>query len=339
MATKTFGAVAGNWSDDTKWEEGSKPAATDDVVFDSGSANCVVNEATAALNSFDCTGYTGTLSGTYDITVTVASGTSTVLFAGTSPTWSGILNLNPAAGTTINLTFGTLTVANTCGGITIAGTTTGIVNMLDDIFIGKNKNVTLTSGTLHTDGATDDAGLSHNWGKFVGTGTTAKTMYLGNSTITLSSIGGTQWGDTSTLTLYKGTSTVVFSGTNVYCNLLKSYYTFSFTGSTVATINATCSFVNLYRVGTAAVNGQFQIDGGTPTVTGELKIQGNRISNRILCNTLPFTLTGIFCSPGATISNCQNVDFRNIQFNNGGANVDLSSITGGVGGWGGDGMS
>src|SRR4030042_1841202 len=283
MATKTFGAVAGNWSDDTKWEEGSKPAATDDVVFDSGSANCVVNEATAALNSFDCTGYTGTLSGTYDITVTVASGTSTVLFAGTSPTWSGILNLNPAAGTTINLTFGTLTVANTCGGITIAGTTTGIVNMLDDLSIGTTKN--------------------------------------------------------GTFTLYKGTSTVVFSGTNVYCNLLKSYYTFSFTGSTVATINGTCSFVNLYRVGTAAVNGQFQIDGGTPTVTGELKIQGNSISNRILCKTSSVSVTRIFVVTGATISNCQNVDFRNIQFNNGGANVDLSSITGGVGGWGGDGMS
>src|SRR4030042_6117370 len=129
MATKTFGAVAGNWSDDTKWEEGSKPAATDDVVFDSGSANCVVNEATAALNSFDCTGYTGTLSGTYDITVTVASGTSTVLFAGTSPTWSGVLKLNPAAGTTINLTFGSLTTAGTCGGGAMTDTTKGDVYM------------------------------------------------------------------------------------------------------------------------------------------------------------------------------------------------------------------
>jgi len=104
--TITFGAVNGNWSDATKWVGGAKPVAADDVLFTVASANCVVDEATAALNSLDMTGYTGTLSGSNNITVTVASGTSTVKFAGTSPTWSGTLLLNPAAGTTINLTMG-----------------------------------------------------------------------------------------------------------------------------------------------------------------------------------------------------------------------------------------
>lgn len=90
IVVKTFGNVAGNWSDATKWIGGVKPIAGDDVVFDANSASCVLNENSAALRSLDMTGYTGTLSGS----------ATAILYV-----------TNSAAGTTIDAKLGgTLTV-------------------------------------------------------------------------------------------------------------------------------------------------------------------------------------------------------------------------------------
>lgn len=79
MATKTWNGTAGNWSDGTKWSGGTKPAAGDDVIFNTGSGGCTVDEAPASLNSFSMTsGHTGTFTGsTYNFTVasTVSIGT------------------------------------------------------------------------------------------------------------------------------------------------------------------------------------------------------------------------------------------------------------------------
>lgn len=325
MATKTWqnGGVDNNWSTPGNWVEGSKPAAGDDVII-AVAYNCVVDEATAALNSLDCTGYTATLSGTSDITVTVASGTSKVLFAGTLPSWSGNLLLNPAAGTIINLTFGTLTTAGTCGGITIAGTTTGAVYFLDNITIGVTKTITLTSGTLHTDGAADVSGLTHSWGKVVATGTVTRTLYLGTSNITITSSGDYQWRDSVSLTLYAGTSAITFNGVNVYNELNRSYYTLSYTGLGAAGGIGNFSVVNYYRTGAAIRGSTNKFDNGTITVTGEFRVKGQSISNRVLCGTNILTTAITFVLSGAVISNCQNVDFRKITFVRNGVINDVS---------------
>jgi hypothetical protein len=60
VATRTWGHVAGNWNEPTKWEEGAVPVAADAVVFDAGSANCAIT-ATATCASIDQTGYTSVL--------------------------------------------------------------------------------------------------------------------------------------------------------------------------------------------------------------------------------------------------------------------------------------
>ena len=60
MRTNKWLGIAGNWSDGTKWSAGTKPATGDDIVYDTGSGNCTVDETPATgLNTFTiAVGYT-----------------------------------------------------------------------------------------------------------------------------------------------------------------------------------------------------------------------------------------------------------------------------------------
>lgn len=323
--THTISDAGGNWDTVGAWVEGAVPEATDDVVAqgDGTSGNLVVNSATAALNSFDLTNYTGTLSGSSDITVTVASGTSTVLFAGTSPTWSGVLNLNPAAGTTINLTGGTLATAGTCGGITVAGTTTGAVFMLDGWTIGATKTVTLTSGTLHTDGADDAQNLTHSWGLFNSSNSNTRTLTLGTSTIEITK-SGIAWyiNDSTNLTLSANTAAITLSGADAGGYFGGKIYggTIAFTGSGTAYVTNSNSFANFTRTGTNAKTNSFRVNDGQ-TITGILTVNGNSATNRVLVYGWTLGTANTLTVTGATVST-NNVDFRDITF----ARTDASGL-------------
>jgi hypothetical protein len=316
--TWQVGKTNTNWSSADNWDQGHKPAAGEDVVM-AAALDCVVNEATAALNSLDMTGYTGTLSGANNITVTVASGTSVVKFAGTNPTWSGTLNLNPAAGTTINLTMGSLTTAGTIGGITIAGTTTGAVYFLDGVTMGATKVVTLTSGTLHTDGASDNSGLTHSWGLFSSSGALTRTLTMGTSTIGITGTGSAWDMSTNTnLTVSANTATITLSGTNITTWWgIKTYGGLvAFTGSGAATIKGGGDdyFNNLTRTGTNAKTDSFIDDkAGNLIVTGTLAINGNSPTNRLLVYAGTFGTSKTITTTSATVS-VDNVDFRDITF-------------------------
>ncbi len=273
--------------------EGSKPAAGDDVVI-AAAYNMTVDEATAAVKSWDMTGYTSTISGTFNITVTVASGTVTVLFAGTSPTWSGILLLNPAAGTTINLTMGSLTTAGTIGGITIAGTTTGMVNMLDNVTMGATKTVTLTTGTLHVDGAADSSGLTHSWGIAAMNGSGTRTLKLGTSGITITGTSAAPsncpWlmNTTTGLTFDAGTSTITMTGSGANFNGGgKTFNNLIFSGVPGGVMAGTFVGANLTLTGRSVKIDDFAF-AANATITNTLTINGNSITNRYLMrsNTL-----------------------------------------------------
>ena len=334
--TWQVGGVDTKWSTAGNWSAGHKPAATEDVVMPVSTGPCNVDEATAAINSLDMTGYTHALSGSANITVTVASGTSTVLFAGTSPTWSGILNLNPAAGATINLTMGSLTTAGTIGGITIAGTTTGAVYFLDGVTMGATKIVTLTSGTLHSDGATDNAGLTHSWGLFYSSGAVARTLTLGNSVIGITGASTTVWDMTTVtnLTSTQGaTGSITFSGAAAVGKMGGKTYagTVAFTGSGAASLGAVAgsSFGTLTRTATAVKTDSFIIPAAI-TVTGTLNLNGNSTVNRLLVYATTLGTPVIITCSGATVST-SNSGFRDITFarstagaldlTNGGANL------------------
>jgi hypothetical protein len=329
--TKTWqnGGVDTNWSTASNWVEGSKPVAGDDVVI-AAAYDCIVNEATANLKSFDMTGYVNTLSGSSAITVIgAATSTDVVKFAGTI-TWTGTLNLNPtAADTNIQLTSSGKTIAN----ITQNGNNAGDVYFIDAVTV--TTAITLTNGVLHTDGAADNSGLSHTASYFT-TATGTKTANLGNSTITLSRASAAAWTwITTNATLTEGTSTIVCNGATVtFAGGGETYATVTLSGSGIATISGINSFGTLNRTGTA-VKTDYLVTSSNQTVTGTLNIDGNSSIDRVLfyATTLgtPITLT----VTGATISGCSNVDFRDITFTSTGA-MDFSAITGGSGDCGGN---
>ena len=338
-ATNTWqtGGVNNNWSTAGNWSLGHVPAAGEDVSVSANYA-MTVDVATNALNSFNTTGYTNTISGSGNITVTVSSGVSTVKFAGID-TWTGTLNLNPAAGTTINLTNGG---ATTWGGLTITGTTTGAVYMLDGLTIGITKTVALNSGTLHTDGAADNAGLTHSWGLMsLGTAGLTKTMTLGNSTINMTGTVSLTWDMryAAGLTFNANTSTINMTGNGapgIY-NATQSgsgaaFNAINFTGAGIPFLNLAniATIVSLTRTGTAVKTDGFQIYSGVTTVTGTFTINGNSPTNRLVLYTDVLGTKRTINLTGATVST-NNVDFRDITFarttagsldlTNGGANL------------------
>jgi hypothetical protein len=237
-ASKTFidGGVDHNWSTAGNWSPvASVPASGDDVILNASSPNCVVNANTNNLNSFDMTGYAGTLSGSSYIGVYGSAGNTTVCkFAGTV-TWTGSLYLNPVSTATINLTNGGTTTVN---GFTINGA--GIVNVLDAISLGATKSIVLTLGTLHIDGASDNLGLIHNIGSLIYS-TGSCNLYLGNSTCNMNRTNGSPWSVASGLTLYAGNSTINYTAGGVSTKNFSGgglvYNNFSITGGGTGIIN------------------------------------------------------------------------------------------------------
>jgi len=91
----------GNWNAAGTWGAcgGVAPVAGDSVVATSSAGNLVINANTALLKSIDFTGYTGTLSGGFQLLIRgLAASTQVVTFsAGMTVTWTGALNIQPIA--------------------------------------------------------------------------------------------------------------------------------------------------------------------------------------------------------------------------------------------------
>lgn len=155
MATRTIANGGGNWSATTTWVEGAVPTASDDVVATGTSGNLTIN-ATAACRSIDLTNYTGTV--THSTAVTLTIGTSTANPSGVA--------LKFVAGMTYTITdqTSTITFASTAttqqtvttAGQAFGGTTifngSGASWLLSDNFNGHK--IELDQGTLNDGGHT-----------------------------------------------------------------------------------------------------------------------------------------------------------------------------------------
>jgi hypothetical protein len=162
LATKTFGHVAGNWSTNALWEEGTAPESGDDVVFDAGSANCVVNSDTNYLKSLDMTGYTGTLSGIKTIRIRgLAASTNVCKLVGLG-TWTGGLFFAPVStSAVINFTSnGELLTTMICGW----SDAVSLVVLQDNLSFtaAKTNTLTLTYKSLDLNGKTISGNSSIN---------------------------------------------------------------------------------------------------------------------------------------------------------------------------------
>lgn len=315
MASKFWVGGTGTWdqSSTTHWSSTSGgatgaavPTASDDVFFDanSGTGTCTIS-ANAPCNSINSTNSTlHTLALSASVTVTIGSAT-----AGASSValdFSGFTALTIASTdafsfiststTQQNVNFNNLGLSSanvTFNGVAGSWKLTGTVNTAGTI--------TLTNGTLNTNGQTISAAILN------AANTNTRTLTLGASAITLTGTAFPWTLNTVTnLTFNANTSTITLTGASGgFAGGGLTYNNVSLTGSGNQLINQANTFANLTRTGTAVQTDELILNA-SQTITGTLTLTGNSLTNRllVLSGTLgtPFTLT-------AAAVSLTNVDF------------------------------
>lgn len=334
MATITAAAGGGNWTAGTTWVGGVAPTAADDAVLNVTSGNVTI-DAGAVCRSLNCTGYTGTLTHTTGVTLTIGDATAgagnvALLFVAGMTYTKGNAVTSAVSFVSTSATTQTITSGGKLfGNFTINGA--GSSYQLTDAhnLAATTAAVTLTAGTLDTNGQTCI------WGVFTSTNSNTRTLTLGASSVTLSGTS-TVWDFTTStnLTFNANTSTITCTGANtVLSGGGKTFNTVVFSGSGSASIGSSgATFANLTRTGTAVKTDSLIFGQVNYTITGTLTLTGNSILNRLHvgCSVvgIPRTITA-----GAVVA--ANVDFRDITAA-GAASWNVSAITGGSGDCGGN---
>ena len=315
MATRTISNTGGNWGDTSTWAEGAVPTSSDDVVATSSSGNLVVN-VNGACNSFNMTNYTGTLSGTGYIRLSIAASTTKVfkLVAGMTVTWTGELQVQGLSST-----------AGTCQ-LTSAGKTINSIEvnpLINNTLITMElqDNLTVTNDITHINGTfkTNNYNItcrSMAFGKFTGK---SMTLTLGTSTINLS--GSTSpveatnyvldcyFNNLPISTLSSTTATINLSGQGAGCHFANKTFggTINYTGGGTNGYYGGGTSGNINYTGTASPANYFEIDAATTVGTGKTwNINGNasnRVTLRSVSTRKAITATGTLSLTNQNISN------------------------------------
>lgn len=300
MATKTWVGTTSSWNTAGNWSPSGVPANGDDVIMNNA-ANCSVDVATNNLRSFDMTGYTGTLSNSFTINVVGAAGsTTTCKFAGTI-TWTGVLALAPPSTATINLS------GNVTYDLTLSSA--GAITIFDNTTI-RTITAAAYTGTL--------------------THTSAKTLTVTGATFSFP----------AGMSYVCNQGLIVCNGNNLsFTTGSKTFYDVTLSGTGLCQQGGSPTFTNLTR-SSANITDIYQLNSGTTTVNGILKLQGASAINRLMVqsNTIS-TSRPIVLGASATCrtAGTQYVDFSDIALSGGAVNErDLSAITGGSGDCGGN---
>lgn len=345
MATLYAKAAGGNWSAAGTWSNVSSaggdssgpPTAADNVILDAGSGNVTI-DAASVCRSVNCTGYTGTL--THNATFTLSIGDAT---AGT-----GNIALKFVAGMTYTLGNNTtsaisfVSTSTTQQDIDFAGKTTGSVTFngaggtwkytgtqVQASGVSNALNVTLTAGTLNTNGQ------NVTWGAFSTSGSTTRVLTLGASTITMVGIG-TAWAinaitnltlnaNTSTISITTTGSAVTFTGSTL------TYNNVSYTGTSNLTTSGASTFNNL-TYAPVAQPGSLSFSMQTNiTVSGILTVSNSNTATdagRVFMNASIFAAGG---STPRTVTVNGSFSFSNVDFH-------FITAAGSAGGWTGTSM-
>lgn len=210
------GTAGSKWADSSSGPTGAAvPTTADDVYFDATSTGiCTISTGNTGAKTINCTGFTGTLTGTAAISVAG----SITLVAGMTYTHTGTV-------TFINT--GTLTTAGKAfSAVTINGS--GITLTLGDALNISTRSITVTQGTF------DTGNYSVIAGSLVASSSSTKTITLGSSTLNIS--GAASWNlSGSNTTLNAGTSQINFTTVGAMLGGGKTYYNVSFTGTAAST--------------------------------------------------------------------------------------------------------
>lgn len=204
------------------------PTTADDVFFDAASTGTVtIALGNAGAKSINCTGFTGTLTGTTAITVAG----SVTLAAGMTYTHTGTMTFT---GT------GTLTTAGkTFSSVTVNGA--GITVTLGDAFTSSSSFITVTQGNF------DTSGYSVTAAALISNGSATRTITLRSSTLMLSANQAVDFLTPTNLTLSAGTSQINCSSSSAEIRGgSRIFYNVSYT-STAAGIRQISSGANTFN--------------------------------------------------------------------------------------------
>ena len=249
--------------------------------------------ATLKCSDFNTTGYTGSYIRGVD---------------GAGITISGSMTLG--TGMTFTNLGGTITFSSTASGKTITSNSVNLNNTgtiefngvggvwtLQDALLSDSSTLTLTNGTLDTNGKSVTM-----TGQFNGNNSNTKTLTLGASVI---SVGSWQLSATGT-TFNSNTSAITASGNTITLGVL-TYYNFTCTGA-VPAITGGATFNNLTFTGSNILTQRFNV-GATLTVNGTFTVTGFSQTARAFVYTATYRQAQTISAATTTFT---NVDFQDI---------------------------
>lgn len=280
----------------------SVPTSADDVFFDaaSGANTITISTGNTGAKSINCTGFTGTITGTANITV---NGSITLV---SGMTWTH-------TGTKIITATATLITAGKTFGHTTINAPSATVQLGDSLTLGTTVSagfLTLTAGTFQTNNYT----VTINRLDSSATGS-ARTLDLGSSTL---SANGSfiNFGVGTNLTINAGTSQINMSGSTAvaFTGGGKTFYNLAFTGtggSTVATINSVNTFNNLSSTALTSSGIKIINIAADQTVNGTLTLSAgtNAAYRTFICSDTIGTTRTLTC---AAVASLTDIDFRDI---------------------------
>ncbi len=301
MAANIFtGATNSNWGTSTNWSLGTVPTASDGHVatFNGASPACTVNASNRVCNAIDFTGYTNTITFTFNITVSGnVTLSATMTFSGAGTLLVSAASTLTSNGKTVNIPF-TLS-GNVTHTLADNWTVTGNLN------VGSNTTQTINGNTLNV-----GSNFQVNPGATgVITGTTSFVLN-GTGTVTYNASGGS----------FRNNLTINTAGTITFASgatFITGTNTLTYTAGTVVTAGATISII-----GATTIN----LNG---IVIESLVITGQATTMTLSSNLSCVNLTCVTGTLGLVLNGSTLFVSGNMAVNQTGANVlaDLSGTT------------
>lgn len=303
------GTAAWDGTAGTKWATtsggaggASVPNFSDDVFFTNlSTGTCTISAGNTGAFSINCTGFTGTITGTADITV---SGNVT-LSASQTYTYTGRLTMTAGTLTTAGKTIG--------GGLTI-NAPSGQVLLGDALTLGTSVGggaIEVTAGNFNT------SSFSVTGNNISSSSASARNFTLNSSTITLNGNPAINISNVGAVTFTAGTSNINFTGgggISTTNGITFNNVTYTSTAASSATIYGANTFSTLTLPAVAAGSISEFIFGANQTIT-TLICSGSGPTGRVFLSTADGS--GVFAGTARTLTvgtwtTKTDVDFRDI---------------------------
>ena len=275
------GGASSNWdaTGPTNWSLSSGgannvsvPTNTENVFFDgnSGTGNSIIS-ADITIRSLNCTNYTGTLTHNAATKLSIGNGVA----SGSAVALKFVSTMTYVLGNASTSSIEFIATVAPVQTIDFANKTTGNVSyngvggswqLVGRHNAGQTATVSLTNGTLNTNGQTV------SWGLFNSNNANTRTLTLGASSITLTGVGNVwDFSDVTNLTINANTSSIIISNTSTSVKTFIgggiTFNNITFSGDNV-TVTGSNTFSELRVENAGLANGLILTAGTTQTVTG-----------------------------------------------------------------------